>query len=97
MNSISLLLIVYSVLAPGIKDYFKTFPFKPENITIDKEDEHTRITIDEKNAYIMISYDDPDYSFEYGGEIEFTYFVCRSPKQYQHRNKILHVHQSEME
>jgi hypothetical protein len=61
--------------APGIKDYFKLFPHKPENISIDKEDEHNRITIDEKNGYLMVSYDDADYSFEYGGEIEFTYFV----------------------
>jgi hypothetical protein len=61
--------------APGIKDYFKLFPHKPENISIDKEDEHNRITIDEKNGYLMVSSDDADYSFEYGGEIEFTYFV----------------------
>ena len=75
MNTFSLLLITQLFLATGIEDYFRMFPHKPENFSAVKEDEHTRIKIDEKNAYLMISYDDADYSFEYGGEIEFTYFV----------------------
>jgi hypothetical protein len=67
--------IIALAFAPGIKDYFKLFPYKPENLSLENEDEHHRITIDDKNAYLMISYDDADYSFEYGGEVEFTYFV----------------------
>jgi hypothetical protein len=75
MKIFAFALVLILSYATGIKDYFKLFPHKPENISIDKEDEHNRITIDEKNGYLMISYDDADYSFEYGGEIEFTYFV----------------------
>jgi hypothetical protein len=63
-----------------ISDYFRLFPHKPDFISLDKDDEHTRVTIDEKNAYIAVSYDDADYGFEYGGTIEFTYFV-RSDKR----------------
>lgn len=79
--SISLLLSLLTWQPPKtIRDYFDLFPHKPEFISYEKEDEHTRITIDEKNAYLSVSYDDADYSFEYGGTIEFTYFV-KSDKQ----------------
>ncbi len=61
--------------AQTVSDYFKKFPGKPESINIDNPDEHTRVTVDTKNAYIKVSYDDADYSYEYGGEVAFTYFV----------------------
>ncbi|MGB4773766.1 MAG: hypothetical protein WBP45_01220 [Daejeonella sp.] len=64
----------------NIKDYFKAFPFKEDFVSL-KEGEHNHPNIDEKNKYISIKYEDADYSYKYGGEIQFTYFIKGNGKR----------------
>lgn len=78
--TILILTLLSKGYAQSITSYFAKFPYKNNFISLDSANEHTRINIDEKNAFIGISYDDSDYGYEYGGEIEFTYFV-RKDKQ----------------
>jgi hypothetical protein len=64
-----------------IGDYFKIFPHRPEYVSPDSVSDHQHFTIDDKNAYLYVSYDDPDYGYEYGGELQFTYFLTQGKQK----------------
>ena len=75
------LLVCFSPTSFGqsIQKFYNDCPCKIAGIPPENDD-HTHYTIDEKNAYLSIAYDDADYSYEYSGDIAFTYFV-RKDKQ----------------
>ena len=79
---LSLLLVFFgfSIHAQSILTYYNNCPCKDKSVST-TEDEHTRITLDEKNAYLSIAYDDADYSYEYGGNITLTYFVKKDKQK----------------
>lgn len=78
--SFLLIFFGFSMHAQSILAFYNSCPCKDESVST-KEDEHTRITLDEKNAYLSISYDDADYGYEYGGEVTFTYFLKKDKQK----------------
>jgi hypothetical protein len=81
-NTITIVaVLIYSVtFGQSIQTFYNNCPCKMTGIPSENDD-HTHYTVDEKNAYLAISYDDPDYSYEYSGDIAFTYFVKRDKQK----------------